>query len=1091
MKKSLLNKFMLLLCALVVGMGNAWAAEGDTHDFTQTLQQLLNNGASIASISIAQQDYPVKEVIISYTHNKFLTGDFVTAAVSVGGNSWGSAMLTCNTTTTESFYSSSTTGAITISFTNHRTASSGQGTFKVTNVRLVEGSSGGPSAAATTTTIDASGITNTDLKNGTAAGLLSASVTLTSGGSAVPSATVTWSGDNDAVATINSSTGVVTLVGEGDVNFTASYAGVENTYAASTSSKHKMTVTDTRYTTSTLTFTAAYSSPGATTKVDDSDDESATVTWLVSSDGTQSTYDGTKGIHYGTGSSAVKYITLSTSGISGTIKKVVVNASTANSVSATVGVTVGGSSFGGDAQSISSTATEYTFNETTTAKGQIIVTVTKPSSANGALYVKSVKVVYEPGSEISASNVDIAYDATDGSISYGIVRPVDGATLQATVADGATISNFTLGVVGATSIPFTCAANNESTPKTATVTLNYVKNEETLATKDVTITQGVNEAYFLTGRISFGSATGSTNINDASITGDDSKGNTWTITTEGTTSFTPNAGYAQVGSGSKPASTITFTTTLAQSVTIADFQAKFGGFNNTAGTITLKVGNNVVGTGSLSGDSDVTVVNGPELKAGTELTVTVTDIAKGVKCYYISYTVLSYDILGEAEMTNFTIPVDKTLTIHNGGVLTITNTLTNNGTAANLIIEDGGQLITSNAVNATVKKNITGYTNDNNGWNFIASPITGSITPGVVTNLLGEQINDNPVTYNYDLYRLNNTDWENYHQHTEGFVLANGQGYLYAKSSDVTLSFAGAIKPFTTEGGANQVALADGWNLVGNPYTFNVYSSKSYYTIQTEGGVNVIKVVASNAPIAPCTGIVVQSDGAGSVAFTTSAAEWATGNNGNIELTLAQAVTNRGVSAGSTTTIDNAIVSFNEGSQLEKFYFGTQDANIYIPQGNEEYAIVSAEAQGEMPVSFKAAKDGEYTLTVNAENVEMNYLHLIDNLTGADTDLLATPSYTFNARTTDYASRFRLVFGANDENGASTGSATFAYVSNGQVVVNGTGILQVVDMLGRIVASQEVTTANCQLSTANYKTGVYVLRLVNNGDVKTQKMVIE
>lgn len=138
MKKSFLLKTMLLLCALVAGSGSVWAAENDTHDFSQTLSQLLNNGADIASINIAEQSYTVKEVIISYTHNKSLTGDFVTASVSVGGNSFGSTMLTANTTTTQSFSSSSKSGAIVISFTNPRTGT-GQGTFKVTNVCLVEG----------------------------------------------------------------------------------------------------------------------------------------------------------------------------------------------------------------------------------------------------------------------------------------------------------------------------------------------------------------------------------------------------------------------------------------------------------------------------------------------------------------------------------------------------------------------------------------------------------------------------------------------------------------------------------------------------------------------------------------------------------------------------------------------------------------------------------------------------------------------------------------------------------------------------------------------------------------------------------------
>ncbi len=134
---------------------------------------------------------------------------------------------------------------------------------------------------------------------------------------------------------------------------------------------------------STLTFTAACSGSGT---ADDG------VSWTVGSDGTESTFDSSKGIHYGTGSAAVQYITLSTSGISGTITKVVVNASTASGVSATVSVTVGGSAFGGDAQSLSATATDYTFDGS--ASGEIVVTITKPSSASKALYCKSVAVSY-------------------------------------------------------------------------------------------------------------------------------------------------------------------------------------------------------------------------------------------------------------------------------------------------------------------------------------------------------------------------------------------------------------------------------------------------------------------------------------------------------------------------------------------------------------------------------------------------------------------------------------------------------------------------------------------------------------------------
>lgn len=139
-------------------------------------------------------------------------------------------------------------------------------------------------------------------------------------------------------------------------------------------------------TTSTLTFTEKYSEGGAT-----ADDSKA---WTVASDGTESNFDSTKGIHYGTSSASVQYIKLTSSDFtSGKITKVEVNASTASGVSATVSVTVSGEAFGGDPQSLSTSATNYTFTGNVDA-GTIEVLITKPSSATKAIYCKSVAVTY-------------------------------------------------------------------------------------------------------------------------------------------------------------------------------------------------------------------------------------------------------------------------------------------------------------------------------------------------------------------------------------------------------------------------------------------------------------------------------------------------------------------------------------------------------------------------------------------------------------------------------------------------------------------------------------------------------------------------
>ena len=107
--------------------------------------------------------------------------------------------------------------------------------------QLVEEGGSGDTSVSTSVTIDASGITNTDVYAGTAAGSLAATVSTSEG--AIDGATVTWSGNNDAVATIDASTGVVTLVAAGTVTFTAEYAGVDGTYKPS-SKTYEMTVTN-------------------------------------------------------------------------------------------------------------------------------------------------------------------------------------------------------------------------------------------------------------------------------------------------------------------------------------------------------------------------------------------------------------------------------------------------------------------------------------------------------------------------------------------------------------------------------------------------------------------------------------------------------------------------------------------------------------------------------------------------------------------------------------------------------------------------------------------------------------------------------
>ena len=77
-----------------------------------------------------------------------------------------------------------------------------------------------------------------------------------------------------------------------------------------------------------------------------------------------------------------------------------------------------------------------------------------------------------------------------------------------------------------------------------------------------------------------------------------------------------------------------------------------------------------------------------------------------------------------------------------------------------------------------------------------------------------------------------------------------------------------------------------------------------------------------------------------------------------------------------------------------------------------------------------------------------------------------------------------------EDNGELPGAASFAYFNGSEWIINhdGEAQLQVIDVMGRIVASHSGHIR--RLSTAGMAPGVYVLRLINNDKVRTQKIIV-
>ena len=179
--------------------------------------------------------------------------------------------------------------------------------------------------------------------------------------------------------------------------------------------------------------------------------------------------------------------------------------------------------------------------------------------------------------------------------------------------------------------------------------------------------------------------------------------------------------------------------------------------------------------------------------------------------------------------TASSVTIEGPSIIPDGSVLNVAS-ITNNLGADRLLVDEGGQLVTSNNVNATVRKTITPYAEEHGTDNYylISTPVDGQ-----------DPTEANMTDGAFDLYSFDQTqqgeEWQNYE--ANAFALQSGKGYLYANDYGGNIVMAGQMK-----GAADYVTITHvsdknlaGWNLIGNPYPCNVTIGKPYYRL-AEGG---------------------------------------------------------------------------------------------------------------------------------------------------------------------------------------------------------------------------------------------------------------
>ena len=217
---------------------------------------------------------------------------------------------------------------------------------------------------------------------------------------------VTYTSSKPEVATIDEN-GEITLVAAGETTISAEYIETDDYKGAKVSYVLNVLAAGEEYTGGDYSYTfenKMYSEEGSL-KLNG-------VKWDLTTDAGYFGYDSTKGQQIGSGGKPATDIKLSTIGITEKITSVSVETSGANSIQATLTVSVGDQEFG-EAYTLTNTSTEQEFaGPEAGATGELLLHWVNESTK--AIYVKAINVkVYDASTGIESTRV---INATDGAI---------------------------------------------------------------------------------------------------------------------------------------------------------------------------------------------------------------------------------------------------------------------------------------------------------------------------------------------------------------------------------------------------------------------------------------------------------------------------------------------------------------------------------------------------------------------------------------------------------------------------------------------------------------------------------------------------
>lgn len=315
-----------------------------------------------------------------------------------------------------------------------------------------------------------------------------------------------------------------------------------------------------------------------------------------------------------------------------------------------------------------------------------------------------------------------------------------------------------------------------------------------------------------------------------------------------------------------------------------------------------------------------------------------------------------------------------------------------------------------------------------------------------------------------------------------------GVGYMASYEKENTAVFKGNLnheKSYVFPVSYNNEKDLANFHLLGNPFSFNMKWSNvtatnlasGYAVVNEEGGYTYLG--AADDEIAVGDGFFVKAiDENPSISYS----EGRTLRNEKSQ-SIDVVITGN---AGSDNVVVNLGKADEEGFPKLK-NFNEEITTIFVYNNDKSYGIYNCEEEvEEVPIYFNNTNGmGKYTISIDAKG-DFENITLVDLVSGDETNMLVH-DYNFTASQQENTKRFILKFVEKQQ---TTDNSNFVYQSGEELIVNTQGTVQIIDVVGRVVYNNVVLNESERINISGFTTGTYIVRVISDKDVMTQKVVV-